>query len=143
MILKQKKNCKMIFVNNKYYIKTQKNLYHFGDDFQEAQEYYDNIIQIEKSGPLKFVQGKFRLELYPEEMLDLIKALEIYKFSLDKFIIFSHDRELLKSKMVDIDMLTDFIFCFYNNYLEQVEGSGITKNNYDNIIYFTKNVIEN
>lgn len=127
MTLKRKKNCKLIYVNNKYYIKTEKNLYHFNDNLIEAIEYYENISEIEKKGSLRFSKGKFKLELYPDELNDILKAIEFYKFSIDKSFYFKCDIESLKEKSFDLSFLYEYIFCIYREHLKEVEESGKTR----------------
>lgn len=123
MVLKRKENCKLIYVNNKYYIETSQNLYHFNDDFVEAMEYYNNIREIEKRGQLRFVKGKFRIELYPSELTDVLHAIECYKFSVDKSFYFQCDFEKLKEKSFDLEFLYNYLFYLYRDYIKEVEES--------------------
>lgn len=123
MILKRKKDCKLIYVNNKYYIKTEKNLYHFNDNFIEAIEWYNNIKEIEKRGKLVFSQGKFKIELYPDELNDILHAIEFYKFSVDKSFYFKCDFDSLKNKSFDLSFLYNYLFCLYNNHINEVRES--------------------
>lgn len=116
MILKQKKNCKLIFCNEKYYIKTNKNIYFFADDYTEATEYYENIVEIEKKGRQVFKKGKFHIELYPEDMKIILKSLECFKFFVDKNIFFECDAEIIKKKCFDIDFLSEYIYSYYIQY---------------------------
>jgi hypothetical protein len=124
MILKQKKNCKLICSNQKYYIQTNKNLYHFSHNLVEANEYYEHIREIEESGNFRYVDGKFRVELYPEELADILHSIEFYKFSIDKSFYFKCDFESLKAKSFDLSFLYEHLFCIYRDYLKQVEESG-------------------
>ena len=117
MILKQKKNCKMIFCNDKYYIQTNKNLYHLGLDYEEAEKYYNNIAQIEEEGRLKpFENGKFKIELYPEDMELLLNSLETLSFFIKQNRFLDCNNETLIQKNFDIDFLAQYLFCLYNQY---------------------------
>lgn len=124
MILKQKKNCKLIYSNNKYYIQTNKNLYHFSNNLVEANQYYEHIREIEESGALRYVDGKFKVELYPEELADILHSIEFYKFSVDKSFYFKCDFESLRAKSFDLSFLYEHLFCIYRDYLKQAEDSG-------------------
>lgn len=118
MILKQKKNCKMIFCNDKYYIQTNKNLYHLGLDYEEAENYYKNIAQIEEEGrPKPFQDGKFRIELYPADMKLLLNSLETLSFFIKQNRFLDCNNEILAEKNYDIDFLAEYLFCLYNQYV--------------------------
>lgn len=124
MIVKQKNNCKLICVNNKYYIQTNKNLYHFNNNLIEANKYYQHIREIEETYHFNFVDGKFRVELYPEELQDILKSIEFFKFSIDKSFYFKCDYESLKEKSFDLAFLYEHLFCLYRDYLDKVKNSG-------------------
>lgn len=71
--------------------------------------------------------------------MDIFRALEIYKFAVDKSLFLKCDYEYLKAKSFDLEMLADYIFCIYNNYIEEVDKSKPIKategtNNIINII---------
>ena len=116
----------MIFYKEKYYIYTNKILYHFGKDYQEAIRYYENIREIEKEGMKRYyMNGKFHLELYPDEMEILLKSLENYKFMIDNSRFIDCEKEKIKMKSFDIEFLTQYLYSLYIEYLkEKNKGKG-------------------
>lgn len=125
MILKQKKDCKLIFKNEKYYIHTNKILYHFGNDFDEATRYYDNIREIEKEGIARYyLNGKFHLDFYPDEIKLIIKSLECYKFFVDNNRFLDVSKEKLNNFDFDIEFLTQYMYSLYIEYIKEENKKG-------------------
>ena len=115
MILKQKTNCKLIENNKKYYLYTNQLLYHFGSDYNKALKYYDNIREIEKDSFSRYYcNGKFYLELYPDDVEIIIQSIECYKFFLTNNRFLDIDNETIATKQFDIDFLGNYFFSLFS-----------------------------
>ena len=65
MILKKKKDCKLIYNNLNFYIQANGRLINFGNNLERAEEYYYNCKNYEKYGEARVMGDKIGLELYP------------------------------------------------------------------------------
>ena len=114
MILKQKTDCKLIENNNKYYLYTKNLLYHFGTDYNKALRYYEDIREIEKDSFARYYcNGKFHLELYPDDVEIIIHSIECYKFFLTNNRFLDINNEKIQNKQFDIDLLGQFFHSLY------------------------------
>lgn len=113
MILKQKTDCKLIENNNKYYLYTKNLLYHFGTDYNKALRYFDDIREIEKDSFSRYYcNGKFFLDLYPEDLEIIIHSIECYRFFLTNNRFLDINNETIKNKQFDIDFLANYFYSF-------------------------------
>ena len=131
MVLKRKENCKLIYINNKYYVETSGRIYHFNDNLREATECYKNIKEVEKRGIVRFFQGKFIVELYPAELNDILKSIEYYKYFSENCLRFKCDFKSISEKSYDLDFLYRYLFCIYRDYLQETKESGRIENIYN------------
>jgi len=118
MVLKRKKNCKILYEEktSKYYVEKIKNMQEFYD-IQEAFREYGEIHKIEKEREGRyFKHNKLIYELYPDQVFLIAKSLEILKFFIDKSMFFNCDKEDLKSKSLDIFYLYQILYKQYIAY---------------------------
>lgn len=117
MVIKRKKDCKIIFDNNNYYVETNQYFFKFNNE-EDAKYFYNNCKSISVEFLRKFDwEGKIYLEFYPEDLELLIKGIEQLKFFLDKSLYYSSDKNTLKRKSLDCFYLYEYINTMYRNYV--------------------------
>lgn len=119
MVLKRKKNCKLIYEqkNSKYYVERIGSISEFYE-LQEAFREYGRLNNIEKLNQERFYNNDMlHYELYPEQVFLIAKSIEIFKFFIDNSFFFNCEKEELESKSVDLFYLYQILFVQYSNYV--------------------------
>lgn len=115
MVIKRKKNCKIIFDNNNYYVESLNYFFKFNRK-EDAEYFYNNCKEISFEFYSKFdVEGKLYFDFYPEDVELILKGIEQLKFFLDKSLYFTDNREILKEKSYDCFYLYQYIYSRYKD----------------------------
>lgn len=115
MVIKRKKNCKIIFDNNNYYVESFNYFFKFSRK-EDAEYFYNNCKDISFEFYSKFdVEGKLYFDFYPEDVELILKGIEQLKFFLDKSLYFTDNREILKEKSYDCFYLYQYIYSRYKD----------------------------
>lgn len=115
MVLKRKKDCKLIYDNNNYYIDGAGYFFKF-NNLDDAQYFYNNFKKLYlNSRQLYEIEGKVVLDLYPSDVELILKGIEQLKFFIDKSMYFKCDQEFLNSKSLDCFYLNQYIYSIYKN----------------------------
>ena len=127
MVLKRKKNCKLIYEpkNSKYYVDEIKHLTEY-QDLQEAFRKYGEVHRAEKWNEDRFYKdGYLKYEFLPEQVFLIAKSIEMFKFFVDNSFFFKCDKEFLKSKSVDLFYLYQIVYKQYLHYVPEKMQSRI------------------
>ena len=115
MVIKRKKNCKIIFDNNNYYVESLNYFFKFNRK-EDTEYFYNNCKEISFEFYSKFdVEGKLYFDFYPEDVELILKGIEQLKFFLDKSLYFTDNREILKEKSYDCFYLYQYIYSRYKD----------------------------
>jgi hypothetical protein len=130
MIIKSKKNCKLIFepVTNKYYVKESSHLTEYRD-LEDAFRKYGEINKINRENRARFYEnGLLKFELYPEQVFLITKSIEIMKFFVDNSFFFNCDRNNLEVKSTDLFYLYQSLYMQYSQYVPKKLRNKIEEN---------------
>ena len=117
MVIKRKKDCKIIYNHNHYYVETCNYFFKFNKR-EDAEYFYNNCKNISFEFYSKCdIEGKMYYDLYPEDVELILKGIEQLKFFLDKSLYFTDKKENLKEKSYDCFYLYQYI---YSRYKEKV-----------------------
>lgn len=115
MVIKRKKQCKIIYDNYNYYVETSNYFFKF-TSIEDAQYFYNNCKNISLDLYRNFdIEGKIYLDIYPEDMELIIKGIEQLKFFLDKSLYFSDNKDKLNQKSFDCFYLYEYLYSVYKN----------------------------
>ena len=117
MVIKRKKECKLIFDNSNYYVEGCGYFFKF-NNIKDAQYFYNNFKSLYlNSKQLYDIEGKIVLDLYPSDVELILKGVEQIKFFIDNSMFYKCDKEYLKSKSLDCFYLNEYIYSVYKNCL--------------------------
>lgn len=115
MVIKRKKDCKLIYDNDNYYVDGLGHFFKF-NNLNDAQYFYNNFKSLYlNSRQLYELEGKIVLDLYPSDVELILKGIEQLKFFIDKSMYFKCDKEFLNSKSLDCFYLNQYIYSIYKN----------------------------
>lgn len=119
LVLKRKQNCKIIYDNSNYYVETKDRMFKF-NNISDAEYFYKNAQKISVDFLRQFNwEGKIYLEFYPDDLELIIKAIEQFKFFLDKSLYFTDNKNIFKEKSFDCFYLYEYICGMYREYKDK------------------------